>query len=144
LNGATSFPTLRAGLHYGDIVEREGDVFGATVNLAARVAAEANAGEILATRPVAEAASDSGIPVIELGKVLLKNVSDAVLLYSLGLVLGVSETPIDPVCQTPVDRRSAAGHLRYSSKEYWFCSLRCAAAFASNPAWHAPAASRSA
>lgn len=33
-------PTLRAGLHHGEAVERDGDVFGAAVNLAARVAAE--------------------------------------------------------------------------------------------------------
>jgi class 3 adenylate cyclase len=136
LNRAAGLPPLRAGMHYGAIVERDGDVFGATVNLAARVAAEAHAGEVLATRQVAEAAEGAGIPVIELGQVLLKNVTGAVLLYSLGLVLGASETPIDPVCQSPVDRRAAVGHLKHDGCEYWFCSLTCAAAFASNPGWH--------
>ncbi len=134
---ATGLPSLRAGLHHGPVVERDDDVFGATVNLAARVAAEANAGEVLGTKVIADAANDAGIPVIELGDVLLKNVTGAVALYSLGLVLGASETPIDPVCQMPIDRRSAAGNLKYSGKQYWFCSLTCAAAFASNPAWHA-------
>ena len=131
------FPTLRVGLHHGEAVERAGDVFGAAVNLAARVAAEAHAGEVLGSGPIADAARDAGIPVAELGEVTLKNVRGAIPLYSLALVVGVSDTPIDPVCQIPVDRRGAAGRLRYRDAEYWFCSLTCAAAFASNPGWHA-------
>jgi YHS domain-containing protein len=130
------FPSLRAGLNHGVAIERSGDVFGAAVNLAARVAAEAHAGEVLGTEPIAQAAREIGIPVAELGAVLLKNVRDSIPLYSLGLVVGATETPIDPVCQTPVDRRGAAGRLRFRDVEYWFCSLTCAAAFASNPSWH--------
>ena len=136
----TRFPALRAGLHHGDAVQRHGDVFGAAVNLAARVAAEAYAGEVLGTLSIAEAARAGGIPVAELGPVALKNVATMIPLYSLALMLGAAGTPIDPVCQVPVDRRAAAGRLRYRGTEYWFCSLTCAAAFASNPSWHvAPA-----
>ena len=36
---------------------------------------------------------------------------------------------------------NAAGQLRVDGLDYWFCSLTCAAAFASNPAWHAEAES---
>jgi class 3 adenylate cyclase/YHS domain-containing protein len=129
-------PTLRAGLNHGEAVEREGDVFGSAVNLAARVAAEAHGGEVLGTSAIAEAARDLGIPVVELGDVALKNVRGTTRLFSLALVLGATDTPVDPVCHTPVDRRAAAGRLRYLNKEYWFCSLTCAAAFASNPEWH--------
>jgi adenylate cyclase len=132
-----TFPALRAGLHHGGAVTREGDVFGAAVNLAARVAAEANAGEVLGTEPIAVAARDRGIPVAELGSVTLKNVRGVVPLFSLALVVGATETPTDPVCHVPVDRRGAAGHLHYGGNDYWFCSLACAAAFASNPRWHA-------
>jgi class 3 adenylate cyclase/YHS domain-containing protein len=131
------FPSLRAGLHHGEAIERDGDVFGAAVNLAARVAAEAHAGEVLGTEPIAAAARECGIPVVELGSVLLKNVRGTIPLFSLALVLGTNETPVDPVCRVPVDRRSAAGRLCYQGTEYWFCSLTCAAAFASNPGWHA-------
>jgi len=136
------FPTLRAGLHHGEAVWREGDVFGAAVNLAARVASEAHGGEVLGTEPIAVAARASGIPVAELGPVLLKNVYAPIALYSLGLVVGATETPVDPVCRTPVDRRAAAGRLRHQGTEYWFCSLTCAAAFASNPGWHAAEAAK--
>jgi adenylate cyclase len=129
-------PMLRAGLHHGEAVERDGDVFGAAVNLAARVAAEAHPAEVLGTAPVAEAARTLGIPVVEIGEVSLKNVRCMTFLYSMALMLGATDTPIDPVCRNHVDRRAAAGRLRYMNREYWFCSLTCAAAFASNPEWH--------
>src|SRR5689334_12076526 len=38
-------PAVRVGLHNGTAVERNGDYIGAAVNLAARVSAEAKAGE---------------------------------------------------------------------------------------------------
>jgi class 3 adenylate cyclase/YHS domain-containing protein len=129
-------PSLRAGLHHGDAVMRAGDFFGAAVNLAARVASEAHAGEVLGTLDVADAASRAGIPVAPLGEVLLKNVRKPVELYSLALIVGTGDTPVDPVCRQPVDRRTAAGRLNYRGIEYWFCSLTCTAAFAANPGWH--------
>lgn len=129
-------PTLRAGLHHGDAVARDGDIFGAAVNLAARVAAEAHPAEVLGTAPIAEAAREMGIPVVDIGEVALKNVRKMTFLYSMALMLGATDTPIDPVCRNPIDRRAAAGRLRYLNREYWFCSLTCAAAFASNPEWH--------
>ena len=51
-------------------------------------------------------------------------------------MVGAIESAIDPVCQAVVDRRTAAGHLVHDRKTYAFCSLTCAAAFASNPQWH--------
>lgn len=129
-------PTLRAGLHHGEAVGRDGDVFGAAVNLAARVAAEAHPAEVLGTEPIAEAARELGIPVVDIGEVALKNVRRMTFLYSMALMLGATDTPIDPVCRNHIDRRTAAGRLRYQNREFWFCSLTCAAAFASNPEWH--------
>jgi adenylate cyclase len=131
-----TLPALRAGLHQGPAVERDGDVFGAAVNLAARVAAEAYAGEVLVTAAIAAVASEKGIPVVEIGAVALKNVGEATVLSSLGFMVGAIDSAIDPVCQAVVDRRAAAGHLCHERKAYWFCSLTCAAAFASNPQWH--------
>jgi class 3 adenylate cyclase/YHS domain-containing protein len=129
-------PALRVGLNHGSAIERDGDVFGAAVNLAARVVAEAYAGEVLATSVVAEVAKERGIPVADIGPVALKNVGDATLISQLGFMVGAIESAIDPVCQHVVDRRAAAGYLRYEDMLYWFCSLTCAAAFASNPQWH--------
>jgi adenylate cyclase len=136
-----TLPAMRAGLHHGPAIERDGDVFGAAVNLAARLAAEAYAGEVIATAAVADAARERGIPVIDIGPVKLKNVSGETALSSIGfMVAGVDAAAIDPVCQTVVDRRAAIGQLRYGQTVFWFCSLTCAATFSSNPGWHAGAA----
>jgi adenylate cyclase len=48
-------PRPRTGIHLGDAVYRDGDYFGADVNLAHRVVARALAGEVLVTRAVVEA-----------------------------------------------------------------------------------------
>ena len=42
------FPVLSAGLHHGRAVERGADVFGAAVNLAARLTSYASGDEVLA------------------------------------------------------------------------------------------------
>ena len=135
-------PAMRAGLHHGPAIERDSDVFGAAVNLAARVVAEAYAGEVLATVDVAEAARERGIPVVDLGPVKLKNVSEITPLASIGFMVADVDSAVDPVCQAVVDRRAAVGQLRYDQTLYWFCSLTCAAAFASNPGWHVAASKR--
>jgi len=45
---------VRIGIHAGEVVRREGDLFGITVNKAARIASVARAGQILASALVAE------------------------------------------------------------------------------------------
>jgi len=47
-------PGAHAGVHAGPVIERDGDYFGATVNLAARVSAQATAGQVLTTATIAE------------------------------------------------------------------------------------------
>jgi adenylate cyclase len=42
---------LKIGFHFGEVILRDGDVFGDTVNVASRVAGLAKAGQILATEP---------------------------------------------------------------------------------------------
>jgi adenylate cyclase len=65
--------------------------------------------------------------------VSLRNLSGEVEVYEIFLGSKPEETLIDPVCRMRVDRHSAAGRLRYESKEYWFCSLQCASEFAAHP-----------
>ena len=49
---------VRIGIHYGDVVHRDNDIFGRNVAHAARVAALAEGGEILVSEPVAGALAD--------------------------------------------------------------------------------------
>jgi len=45
---------VRIGMHHGAVVERDGDVFGDTVNLAARLVAQAVKGQIITTSATAD------------------------------------------------------------------------------------------
>jgi class 3 adenylate cyclase len=51
-------PAVRVGMHHGPAIERSGDWFGATVNLAARVATLAARGEVLLTGAVRDGAGE--------------------------------------------------------------------------------------
>ena len=58
------FPAVRAGIAYGDVVSRLGDVFGATVNIAARLTSVARPGTVLVDEGCHETLSgdDPGSP----------------------------------------------------------------------------------
>ena len=49
---------VRVGLHYGPVVEREGDVFGDTVNLSARLTEMAARGQIITSQETVERLGD--------------------------------------------------------------------------------------
>jgi adenylate cyclase len=133
----TSFPLPRAGLHHGPAAERDGDFFGAAVNLAARVAGQAHGGQVLATSSVADTARQQNLRVVDLGSFRLRNVADELELYEVHVGPSVEGGAIDPVCRMRVERDIAAGRLRYEEVDYWFCSLKCAAIFAASPGSYA-------
>ena len=56
--GEEDFPPLRAGVAFGPAVNRWGDWFGSTVNVASRLTGRARSGAVLVTEPVREAAED--------------------------------------------------------------------------------------
>jgi adenylate cyclase len=127
------FPMLRAGLHDGSALPRSGDWFGATVNITARVAGRARGGQTLGTARIAESARDQRLGVMGLGSVQLHNIARPIELFEISLLAPVAPPPVDPVCQMAVDRDQAAGRLRHDNEDFWFCSMRCAAAFAACP-----------
>jgi adenylate cyclase len=55
---AAGLPPGHAGVHCGRVIEREGDVFGRTVNLASRIADVAPAGSLYVSAAVVEAIAD--------------------------------------------------------------------------------------
>lgn len=133
------FPTVRVGMHTGNAIERGGDWFGSTVNLAARVSGEASGTEVLLTEATREAAGEvSGAEIRERGRRVLRNVGQPVLLYAAVPRGDRSETglPIDPVCRMAVEPERAAGSLLYEGAHYHFCSLDCARIFAEDPSAH--------
>ena len=70
-----------AGVHAGPVIERDMDLFGRTVNVAARVAAAAGPGEVLVTGDVAESAADGGWRFEPAGAQTLKGIAEPVLLF---------------------------------------------------------------
>jgi adenylate cyclase len=65
-------PPAHVGVAAGPVVIQGGDYFGRTVNLAARIAAYAGAGQVLVSRRVAEAAPPAGVVFTDAGEVELK------------------------------------------------------------------------
>jgi adenylate cyclase len=55
-------PPAHVGIHAGPVVFQEGDYFGRTVNVAARIAEYARPGEVLVSQEVVDAASAALVP----------------------------------------------------------------------------------
>jgi adenylate cyclase len=65
-------PPAHVGVAAGPVVAQGGDYFGRTVNLAARIAARAGAGQVLVSDSVVETASPEGVAFAAVGEVQLK------------------------------------------------------------------------
>ncbi len=75
---AAGLPPAHVGLHAGPVLYQEGDYYGQTVNLSARIADYARPSEVLVTQAVADASKEEGIAFADVGQVELKGVSGAV------------------------------------------------------------------
>src|SRR5437867_2929133 len=75
---AAGLPPAHVGLHAGPVLFQQGDYFGQTVNLSARIADYARPGEVLVTHAVADASQKEGVAFGEIGPVELKGVSGTV------------------------------------------------------------------
>ena len=81
---------VRIGIHTGTVVTRDGDYFGRNVAMAARVAACADGGEVLASTAVHEALDDdAAVVLVEDDEVELKGLSGTHVLWRV-------ERPTDP------------------------------------------------
>ncbi|MBI1736641.1 MAG: YHS domain-containing protein [Candidatus Rokubacteria bacterium] len=128
------FPRLRAGLNLGPVLEQGGQFFGAALNLAARVAEYARAGQILCTEGIAARVTPLGrFTCRSLGAVRFKNVSGAVTVFELVEEAERRAKAIDPVCRMQVDEETAPARLPWAGRTWHFCSFECARAFAGRP-----------
>ena len=74
-------PPAHVGLHAGPVVFQEGDYFGRTVNIAARIAEYARPGEVLVSQEVVHAAEGGPVTFTGIGPVELKGVPGTLRLY---------------------------------------------------------------
>jgi class 3 adenylate cyclase len=129
-------PAIRVGLHHGSAVARDGDYFGATVNLAARVSSVASAGEVLLTAHTAALAPGlEGVHYEPRGRQELRNIREPVELFAAVRTGDPAHghLVIDPVCRMAVDPDHAAGRLTVDGTAYFFCTIACAGEFAREP-----------
>jgi class 3 adenylate cyclase len=78
---------VRIGLSAGEPVDRHRDIYGAVVNLAARICAHAEPGQILVSAAVKELAVGKSLGFIEMGQVALKGFDEPVRLYQAGTIV---------------------------------------------------------
>lgn len=128
-----AFPEPRAGLHHGPVVVREGDYFGATVNLAARVASRAGSGQAIGTAAIARAAEAANLDTVPLGSTRLRNVLEPVELFAVEICPTHVDLSVDPVCRMRLSCQAAVARIRHAGVEHWLCSLDCVRAFAADP-----------
>ena len=74
---------VRVGLNAGEPIAEEADLFGTAVNLAARIAARAAGGEILASDVVRQLVAGKGFLFADRGEVELRGFEGAVRLYEV-------------------------------------------------------------
>jgi adenylate cyclase len=75
-------PPAHVGIHAGPVVFQEGDYFGRTVNVAARMAEYARPGEVLVSEEVVGLAKGTPVTFTDVGPIELKGVSGTIRVYS--------------------------------------------------------------
>jgi adenylate cyclase len=80
--GRHDLPPAHVGIHAGPVVFQDGDYFGRTVNLAARIAEYARPGEVLVSQEVVDAAGAAPVSFVEIGPVELKGVPGTLRLHT--------------------------------------------------------------
>jgi adenylate cyclase len=119
---------VRVGMHTGPAVRRGDDWFGSAVNLASRIADEAQAGQILCSRATRDALGPAA-PLQPRGERTFKNVAEPVELYELVRSQGDRRLPIDPICRMAVDPERAVAIRTRNGIDHFFCSRRCVETF---------------
>ena len=132
---APQFPAARSGVHWGRVLYREGDYVGSNVNVAARVAAEAQRHQTLVTSSVWREAK--GLPDVEfvrLGKRRLRGLAREVDLFEARPMAAASrEKSVDPVCGMELGADEVAARLTLDGGERTFCSEDCLRQFVAAP-----------
>jgi adenylate cyclase len=96
---------LRVGIHLGDVVEKEGDIFGDAVNIASRIEPLAEDGGVCITQQVYDQVKNKvDVALVSKGKMSLKGVSEPVEVYRM--VMPWSEEKVIPPMQ--LDKRRIA------------------------------------
>jgi adenylate cyclase len=130
-----SFPAARAGVHWGPVLYREGDYFGAGVNLAARLVGVAERHQVLISAAVRECVpSISGVELAARGSRVLKGIAEPQEIYEARRATLTRETKVrDLVCGMELAPSEVAARLTLAGEERAFCSEACLRRFVAAP-----------
>jgi adenylate cyclase len=78
---AVGLPPAHVGIHTGPVISQDGDVYGRTVNVAARIASYARAGQVVVSEDTAHRSDHHELRFQPLGAVDLKGVAEPLPLY---------------------------------------------------------------
>jgi adenylate cyclase len=95
---------IRIGFHYGEVIHESGDVFGDTVNVAARVAAITRASQIIVTQAVVDVLP----PALrdKARKLMRAEFKDKQAQFDIFLVIWSSDEKLNARIGTPAQRKS--------------------------------------
>jgi adenylate cyclase len=95
---------LRIGINVGDVMVKDGDIFGDGVNIAARLESLAEPGGICVSRGVRDHLRKHRIVVFEdLGEQKVKNIAQPVRAFKVRIGEAPPETPIDPLLEASAE-----------------------------------------
>jgi adenylate cyclase len=139
------FPAVRTGIHFGQVLYREGDYLGTGVNIAARVAAEAERRQIVVTSPVRNEIRGLDVQFAPLGKRRLRGLAGELELFAVvpRRAGDARVRRVDPVCGMDLASGEAAATLSLGGEERVFCSQQCLERFVAAPDRYGPSLLRS-
>lgn len=131
----SQFPALHIGAHHGPVLYRDGDYIGATVNLAARVAAAGAAQQFLITEDLRDAVTNlTGVNFAVLPPRRLKGLPAPIRLVQVRRHQRQRpDRETDPVCGLLLHPDEVAARATWHGVSYAFCCEICERAFAENP-----------
>lgn len=116
IDGSSNEPALsvRIGIHFGEVIPKDNDVFGDAVNLASRMATAAKGGQIITTQFTAEALSASLKSSVRLvDRMPVKGKRDPINIYEVVWEEGITNVATNVVNSEDVEARLS---LRYRDK----------------------------
>jgi adenylate cyclase len=135
IDAESQFPELHIGAHHGNVLYREGDYVGGTVNLAARVATAGAAGQFLITEDLLYAAGNlADADFTPLPPRRLKGIPEPICLVEVRRRSAErSNLEIDLVCGMRLHPEDVATRVTLRETTFAFCSEICKNAFVDNP-----------
>jgi YHS domain-containing protein len=117
------------------VLYRDGDYVGANVNLAARVAAEAERHQVVVTGAVRrEVTALSDVEFVRLPRRRLKGLTEEIDLFEARASGHDRATRVvDPVCRMELGPGEVAARLALEGREQAFCSEECLRRFVASP-----------